>query len=193
MAHKQSLIISDRDLSLWRYVSSHALAERVEIRHTVTSFPQLFTDALQEAVSAQRISAFLRRPDVQYLVELESIATVAEVDKPLIVAGDIAWAVPQEDVASMNSAPFVLRDLDITFERGTVTLIAGKFGCGKSLLLNALLGEVALLRGRISYAVSAVVDPWQVENALDWDHCAEGLAFVPQVDTAAFEAIVADV
>ena len=93
----------------------------------------------------------------------------------------------------MNSAPFVLRDLDITFERCTVTLIAGKFGCGKSLLLNALLGEVALLRGRISYAVSAVVDPWQVENALDWDHCAEGLAFVPQVDTAAFEAIVADV
>jgi ABC-type branched-subunit amino acid transport system ATPase component len=91
--------------------------------------------------------------------------------------------VPQEHSA-LESAPFVLRDLDITFERGTITLIAGKFGCGKSLLLNALLGEVALLRGRISYAVSAVADPWEVETSADWSHSSEGLAFVPQVSTA---------
>lgn len=80
-----------------------------------------------------------------------------------MVVGDIAWAQLQDGM-SLESAPFVLRDLDITFQRGTVTLIAGKFGSGKSLLLNALLGEVALLRGRISYAVSSVVDPWQVET-----------------------------
>jgi ABC-type multidrug transport system fused ATPase/permease subunit len=170
---------------------SVGLANHLEIRHTVTSFPQLFTDVLQEAVSAQRISAFLQRPDVQYLDESESTATIAEADQPLVVAGDIAWAVPQENI-DLSSAPFVLRDLDITFERGTITLIAGKFGCGKSLLLNALLGEVALLRGRISYAVSAVADPWQTETAVDWDHCFEGLAFVPQVGLAAYDVTLAD-
>jgi ABC-type cobalamin/Fe3+-siderophores transport system ATPase subunit len=100
-----------------------------------------------------------------------------------MVVGDIAWAQLQVGM-SLDSAPFVLRDLDITFQRGAVTLIAGKFGSGKSLLLNALLGEVALLRGRISYAVSSVADPWQVETAIDWGQCLEGLAFVPQVSRA---------
>jgi ABC-type multidrug transport system fused ATPase/permease subunit len=154
--------------------------DRTEFRFAITSVPQLLTDALQEIVSVQRISAFLQRPDVQYLDESESASTVAEESKPLVVVGDIAWAELQEGM-SLDSAPFVLRDLDITFQRGTVTLIAGKFGSG---MLNALLGEVALLRGRISYAVSSVVDPWQVETAIDWGQCLEGLAFVPQASRA---------
>jgi ABC-type cobalamin/Fe3+-siderophores transport system ATPase subunit len=85
----------------------------------------------------------------------------------------------------ITSAPFILRDLDITFPRGAVTLIAGKFGCGKSLLLNAILGEVALLRGQISYAVSPVADPWEAESSAEWGRCFQGLAFVPQVSDPA--------
>jgi len=173
----------DCHIRVWRYVLVKAPTDSIEFRHAITSVPQLLTDALQEIVSVQRISAFLQRPDVQYLDESESASTVAEENKPLVVVGDIAWAELQKGM-SLESAPFVLRDLDVTFQRGTVTLIAGKFGSGKSLLLNALLGEVALLRGRISYAVSSVVDPWQVETAIDWGQCLEGLAFVPQVSRA---------
>ena len=171
---------TDCHIRVWRYVLEISATDCTEFRHAITSVPQLLTDALQEIVSVQRISAFLQRPDVQYLDELETTTTVAEENEPLVVVGDIAWAQLQEGM-SLESAPFVLRDLDITFQRGTVTLIAGKFGSGKSLLLNALLGEVALLRGRISYAVSSVADPWQVETAIDWGQCLEGLAFVPQV------------
>jgi ABC-type multidrug transport system fused ATPase/permease subunit len=176
----EKLTITDCYFGVWGYVLAQNSADSAEIRHTVTSFPQLITDVLQESVSAQRISAFLQRADVQYLDESEGTSDVAKDDEPLIVVGDIAWAQPQE-TDTLDSAPFVLKDLDITFQRGTVTLIAGKFGSGKSLLLNALLGEVALLRGRISYAVSAVADPWQTETAVDFDQCLEGLAFVPQV------------
>jgi len=174
---------TDCYIRLWRYVPGRTHADCTEFRYAIISVPQLLTDALQEIVSIQRISAFLHRPDVQYLDKLESASTIAEENKPLVVVGDIAWAELQEGM-NLDSAPFVLQDLDITFQRGTVTLIAGKFGSGKSLLLNALLGEVALLSGHISYAVSSVVDPWQVETAIDWGQCLDGLAFVPQVSCA---------
>ena len=173
----------DCHIRVWTYVLVHSRIDRIEFRFAITSVPQLLTNTLQQIVSVQRISAFLQRPDVQYLDGSESTSTVAEENQPLVMVGDIAWAQLQEGT-SLDSTPFILRDLDITFQRGTVTLIAGKFGSGKSLLLNALLGEVALLRGRISYAVSSIADPWQVETAIDWSQCLEGLAFVPQVSQA---------
>jgi ABC-type bacteriocin/lantibiotic exporter with double-glycine peptidase domain len=156
-------------------------ADATAFRSALTSIPQLITDALQEIVSVKRVSAFLQSPDVQHLDEMDSIVSVAQEHEPLTVAGDIAWARPQEAGSTTDSPPFVLRDLNLVFQRGKITLIAGKFGSGKSLLLNAILGEVALLRGRISYAVSPLVDPWQTETAVDWEQCFEGLAFVPQV------------
>jgi ABC-type multidrug transport system fused ATPase/permease subunit len=138
------------------------------------------TDVLQEIVSVQRVSAFLQNPDVEYLSETEATQDIAQENEPLIVQGDIAWAAPRPN-ASGGSEPFILRNLDIAFQRGSVTLIAGKFGSGKSLLLHAMLGEVALIRGHISYAISPIADPWQTEQAVEWTHTLEGLAFVPQV------------
>lgn len=184
----------DRYISLWRYVVLHlsTTTEHLEFRYAITSVPQLVTDALQEIVSVQRISAFLQRPDVQYLEDTEGTSIVAAEDEPLVVVGDIAWTQPQEDT-TQDSTPFVLQDLNLNFQRGTVTLITGKFGSGKSLLLNALLGEVALLQGRISYAVSSVANPWQTETAIDWGQCLEGLAYVPQVSRAdTSDGIMAD-
>jgi ABC-type bacteriocin/lantibiotic exporter with double-glycine peptidase domain len=139
------------------------------------------TDVLQEVVAVKRVSAFLRNPDVEYLDEPEDRSDVAQEGESLTVQGDIAWSTPSAQSADNASEPFILRNLDIAFQRGEITLIAGKFGSGKSLLLLAVLGEVALLRGHISYAISPVADPWQAEQAVDWTNPLEGLAFVPQV------------
>ena len=87
----EKLTITDCYLGVWGYVLAQNSADSAEIRHTVTSFPQLITDVLQESVSAQRISAFLQRADVQYLDESEGTSDVAKDDEPLIVVGDIAW------------------------------------------------------------------------------------------------------
>jgi ABC-type bacteriocin/lantibiotic exporter with double-glycine peptidase domain len=147
----------------------------------MTSVPQLLTDALQEILSVQRITTFLQKDDVEYLDKAESISSPADDEEPLIVVGDIAWSKPQERTDMPDSNPFVLRDLDLAFPRAKMAIIAGKFGSGKSLLLIAMLGEVALLKGRIAYAVSSVADPWETETAYDWSHSTQGLAYVPQV------------
>jgi ABC-type multidrug transport system ATPase subunit len=136
---------------------------------------------LQEVVAVKRVSAFLRNPDIEYLNESEGTKDIAQENEPLSVHGDIAWSTPRAQSDGVTSESFVLQNLDIACQRGEITLIAGKFGSGKSLLLHAMLGEVALLRGHISYAISPVADPWQTEQAVDWTHSLEGLAFVPQV------------
>lgn len=79
---------------------------------------------------------------------------------------------------------FVLRDLSISIPMGEMTLVCGKLGSGKSLLLLSLLGETDLLAGQIvcprtppealaAFASMAYIDPrdWIVPGVV---------AYVPQ-------------
>ncbi|KAJ2706136.1 hypothetical protein FB645_001893 [Coemansia sp. IMI 203386] len=51
--------------------------------------------------------------------------------------------------ASELAAPFALKDIDIRFPPGGLSLVAGPTGSGKSSLLAALIGEMTLTSGRI--------------------------------------------
>lgn len=162
-----------------------------ETRSALTTIPQQLTDLMKELLGAKRVALFLRAPDVDYLNEPDTALDVAKEHQPLKIKGDVTWTAPDtgETIqAESQDKSFVLRDLDVRIERGQMTLIAGKYGSGKSLLLQALLGEVKLLRGSIAYAVSPVLDPWQTEQQIDWSASLEGLAYVPQVCTLIREA-----
>ena len=106
--------------------------------------------------------------------------------KAMFVQGTVTWDIPPprdtDDASSTASQPvFQLRDLDVHFPRGEMTLLAGKFGTGKTLLLLALLGEVRLVDGKISYAVSPLMNP--LDNGdQDWSLLLGGVAYVPQVN-----------
>lgn len=143
---------------------------------------------MKQLIGAKRVALFLRVPEIQYLDEHVSAKGIAKEHEALTVQGDVTWGSSRtsEDATPEAETPqFILRDLDVIFPRGKMTLIAGKYGAGKSLLLLALLGEVRLLRGHISYAVSPVFDPWQTEQQVDWSQDLEGLAYVPQVRKSA--------
>jgi ABC-type multidrug transport system fused ATPase/permease subunit len=67
----------------------------------------------------------------------------------------ITW--PQASSAS-SAAPsatstprhkFILADLNLKFPRGELSLVCGKLGSGKTLLLLALLGEADILAGQV--------------------------------------------
>lgn len=55
----------------------------------------------------------------------------------------------QEGAAAQIEARSTLRDVSIQFPEGKLSVITGKTGSGKSLLLAAILGEVKLLSGTI--------------------------------------------
>jgi len=75
---------------------------------------------------------------------------------------------------------FSLHNLDVIFPRDKMTLITGKYGSGKTLMLLALLGEARLVKGNISYAVSNMISPNSMEH-YDWKLAEHGVAYVPQV------------
>ena len=58
----------------------------------------------------------------------------------------IAWP---SDNAEEDPTRFVLRDVNLTFPTGELSVISGKTGAGKSLVLAAILGEVDVLDGSV--------------------------------------------
>ncbi|MBE3048393.1 ATP-binding cassette domain-containing protein [Candidatus Bathyarchaeota archaeon] len=56
----------------------------------------------------------------------------------------IAWSADDE-----SDERFALRDVTLVFPRGELSVISGKTGSGKSLLLSAIIGEADLLSGTI--------------------------------------------
>lgn len=147
--------------------------------------PQMISDLMKQLLGAKRIALFLQTPDVEYLSEPIPSKSPATETQPLKVEGDVTWTSPTSRTSELSdNEAFALRDLSLTFERGQMTLIAGKYGSGKTLLLLALLGEVTLLRGNITYALSPIFAPLQTEQQVDWTKTLEGLAYAPQVCNA---------
>ncbi|KAJ2862024.1 hypothetical protein GGH94_004533 [Coemansia aciculifera] len=68
----------------------------------------------------------------------------------------IALSPANKSYASLNHsdddndlARFALKDIDVRFPHGVLSIVAGPTGSGKSSLLSALIGEMTLTRGRI--------------------------------------------
>lgn len=55
----------------------------------------------------------------------------------------------QDQAQDIHNPPFQLKNLNLSFPRGKMTLVAGSTSSGKSSLLNALLGEMDLTKGSV--------------------------------------------
>lgn len=66
-------------------------------------------------------------------IKLGDVSPLEKNTQPISIKGSYSW-----DKAS----PPVLKDLDLSIQRGSITGIVGPVGSGKSALLNALLGEM---------------------------------------------------
>ncbi|KAH8899307.1 P-loop containing nucleoside triphosphate hydrolase protein [Thozetella sp. PMI_491] len=105
---------------------------------TLSVVPELTTDLLDAWVSVKRIEEYLNSPEV---------TTVAKTgDEVAFDNATIAW--PSDEEINEEER-FVLRDINVTFPKGELSVISGKTGAGKSLMLAAILGEVDLLQGDI--------------------------------------------
>lgn len=149
-------------------------------------------DQLDDAVS------LLRKVQINLL---EAWASVSRLDKyfgrldkqeatkpgSLIAFEDatVAWPrpedtdAPQDAQAPPRGAHTMLKDITVKFPPGELSVISGKTGSGKSLLLAAILGEVKLIAGNI-YVPSAP-EPNNDENIRDRDWIIPSLTcFVSQ-------------
>lgn len=148
--------------------------------------PTYITELLDQLLAARRVAAFLRLPDIE---PLEMPAKQRDTTpREFSIQGSITWkrAVPTGPPTADETAStelFKLVDLDISFPKGKTTLVAGKFGSGKSLLLQGLLGEAHLIEGKVTYAVSTMLPPNLGDSCpvdWSWDIILDTVAYAPQ-------------
>jgi ABC-type sulfate/molybdate transport systems ATPase subunit len=90
-------------------------------------------------VSLKRINVFLQKPEVKQYIE--------HADEIRFANASIAFPSPDEN--ALDQERFVLRGLDFACPTGELTVISGKTGTGKSLLLLSVLGEADLISGAV--------------------------------------------
>lgn len=119
-------------------VAFTTIAVLAQIEVTLAVLPELITNAIDAFVSINRIDKFINA------AEIEDLRTDSEEIK--FKDASIAW--PSDNVKE-DKDKFVLNNIKLHFPRKELSVISGKTGSGKTLLLNALLGEIELLKGVI--------------------------------------------
>jgi ABC-type multidrug transport system fused ATPase/permease subunit len=123
-----------------------------ELRFALGALPETFIQALQGFVSCRRIEKYLQQEDVDFNIDYDGEGDI------ILANATFTWPRDQEQTSSTPGSPsapptpkhtFTLADLSLHFPKGQLSLICGRLGSGKSLLLAGLLGEADLLAGRI--------------------------------------------
>ncbi|KAI5886823.1 P-loop containing nucleoside triphosphate hydrolase protein [Schizophyllum commune H4-8] len=136
-----------------------------EMNFALNALPETFINMLQSLVSLRRIEKYLGAAEVKKLEGLGPSALPAEPTPIELRSCTLTW--PQERASTSTgleasttsttlpglSTPrpsFILQDVTLSFPPGALSLVCGKLGSGKTLLLLGLLGEADVLAGQLS-------------------------------------------
>ncbi|KAI1103432.1 putative ATP-binding cassette transporter protein [Jackrogersella minutella] len=136
---------------------------------TLSVIPELVTDLVDAWVSVKRIDAYLKGPEIEKITK--------EADEVTFDDASIAWPSDNQDE---DPDRFVLRKVNITFPQGELSIISGKTGSGKSMMLAAILGEVDILAGSVSVPRAPSQRHDQKANKENWI-IPGAIAFVAQI------------
>ncbi|EPE02791.1 abc transporter [Ophiostoma piceae UAMH 11346] len=139
---------------------------------TLSVVPELTTDLLDAWVSVKRIQDYLLSPD---LVKLSADGDEISFDK-----ASLAW--PTDDPEIEEGDRFVLRDVSLTFPKGELSVISGKTGTGKSLMLASILSEIDLLSGSFTVPVAgSIADRHDAKATRDNWILPKSIAYIAQI------------
>jgi ABC-type multidrug transport system fused ATPase/permease subunit len=108
-----------------------------KLGNTLAMLPEISTLAVDCWISAKRIGKYLNAPDKEVIATYGTTVSFEN--------ATLCW--PTDDV---EEDMFKLHDLNMDFPLGELSVISGRTGSGKSLLLAAILGEIELLKGKIT-------------------------------------------
>ena len=107
---------------------------------TLSVIPELTTDLIDAYISVERIERYLNSPEI----------AVNTNDAPNISFENASIAWPSDEEKEAGDERYVLRNVNISFPEKELSVVSGKTGTGKSLMLAAILGEVDVLSGKIN-------------------------------------------
>ncbi|KAH6911449.1 ATP-binding cassette transporter, partial [Coprinopsis sp. MPI-PUGE-AT-0042] len=171
-------------------VAFTSLIVLADLKYALAALPETIINMVQCLVSVRRIEKYLDGAEVKSVPPLSDQST-----KIAFQSCTVTW--PNQDrsqsgnasstIASASASTphhkFILMDLNLEFPRGELSLICGKLGCGKTLMLLALLGEADILTGQVVCPRSPpdAIALSSKAQVTDEDWVVEGMcAYVPQ-------------
>ncbi|EED23005.1 ABC bile acid transporter, putative [Talaromyces stipitatus ATCC 10500] len=168
--------------SLTPSIAFTAIAIFANLEVTLSVIPELTTDLIDAYISISRIERYLNSPEISK----NNIDTSTSIS---FENASIAW--PSDEKKEADDQRYVLRNLNLSFPEKELSVISGKTGTGKSLLLAAILGEVDVLSGKISVPRSpntqerrdhlATRDNWILPNSIAF------VAQIPWIENASIK------
>jgi ATP-binding cassette subfamily B protein len=125
----------------------------------------------QTGVSIQRLQTLMQgapptqltTPTPIYLTgDLPSLPAVVKRDQDRLAVLDVRglrYRYPTPDGDTTDESPFQLQPMDLRLERGSLTVITGRIGAGKSTLVRVLLGLLPKAAGEIYWNGTLVTEP----------------------------------
>ena len=168
-----------RGLSASVAFTTLSIFEAIEM--TLSVIPELTTDYLDAKVSCDRIEKYLNGPEIEATVTQGSTVTL---DNATI-------AFPIDEAENQEETRFRLSGLDLSFPKKELSVISGKTGSGKSLLLTAIIGEADIIEGVLTapkpppqherYDDQATAGDWIIDSSLAY------VAQIPWIENASIK------
>ncbi|KAJ5108716.1 ABC bile acid transporter [Penicillium angulare] len=132
------------------------------VQASMSAIPGIISSFIESLASAEHLAYFLNAPArTQQVTQSDAIefrnASISGPGNP------------------MKAGKAILDDLNLQFPRGSLSLITGPTGSGKSFLLASILGECHLHEGTIH---APIAQPW--DNTVDNDWLNDSIAYVAQ-------------
>lgn len=139
---------------------------------TLSIIPELTTDLIDAYVSISRIEKYLRSPEIS--------SNASDTAGISFENASVAW--PSDEKNENGGNRYVLRDLNLSFPENELSVVGGKTGTGKSLLLAAILGECDILSGKVNVPRPPSTEERhdQLANKDNWI-IPSSIAFVAQI------------
>ena len=129
-------VVSLNDTGLSPSIAFTALAIFQRLEAILSLIPVFVTDFVDASVSVGRIEDFLASPEYMDVSIDSDVITFQNTS--------IAWPLDAE-----IPGRFILRNLNLSFPRHELSVIAGSTGAGKSLMLAAIVGEADIIHGNV--------------------------------------------
>ncbi|TCD67258.1 hypothetical protein EIP91_000335 [Steccherinum ochraceum] len=156
-----------------------------DLKNALNALPETLINFVQSLVSIRRIEKYLHGAEVNLAPPLNLDPSVVAIRSATIV-----WPQTRSQGSSSASSvaltprnKFSLIDLSLEFPHGELSLVCGKLGSGKTLLLLALLGEADVVSGQLLCPRSPpdTIASFTGVNVPEDEWIAEGIcAYVPQ-------------
>ncbi|XP_062869541.1 ATP-binding cassette sub-family C member 10 [Trichomycterus rosablanca] len=154
----------------------------------LNAFPWVLNGTLEAKVSLDRIQHFLRLRDQDFSAYYSQVSPEDPLSAIQLTQASFSWKRPDDPRPESEagdtspSGSLYLQNLNLSVKKGSLVVVVGKVGCGKSSLLAAMIGELnrcggaVHVQGREQGFGLAMQEPW-IQHATVRDNILFGKDF----------------